>query len=111
MLGDVPTEVERLINSSDYGEGPNRYGKRDGCVCFFFFFQAEDGIRDFWLSRGLGDVDKSQDPGRPLRDDHRTRLGVHCFLYTSDAADDLPCVNLGVCRITKKKISLSYSAH
>ncbi len=24
----------------------------------FFFFQAEDGIRDFCLSRGLGDVYK-----------------------------------------------------
>ncbi len=23
-------------------------------VVFFFFFQAEDGIRDFCLSRGLG---------------------------------------------------------
>ena len=28
---------------------------------FFFFFQAEDGIRDFCLSRGLGDVYKRQD--------------------------------------------------
>ena len=28
--------------------------------CFFFFFQAEDGIRDFCLSRGLGDVYKRQ---------------------------------------------------
>ena len=27
-------------------------------VFFFFFFQAEDGIRDFCLSRGLGDVYK-----------------------------------------------------
>src|SRR5678810_389421 len=27
---------------------------------FFFFFQAEDGIRDFCLSRGLGDVYKRQ---------------------------------------------------
>ncbi len=27
----------------------------------FFFFQAEDGIRDFCLSRGLGDVYKRQD--------------------------------------------------
>ena len=26
----------------------------------FFFFQAEDGIRDFCLSRGLGDVYKRQ---------------------------------------------------
>ncbi len=27
----------------------------------FFFFQAEDGIRDVERSRGLGDVYKSQD--------------------------------------------------
>ncbi len=27
----------------------------------FFFFQAEDGIRDCLLSRGLGDVYKRQD--------------------------------------------------
>ena len=26
-----------------------------------------------------------------------------CLLYTSDAADDLPCVDLGGCRIIKKK--------
>ena len=30
-------------------------------VCFFFFFQAEDGIRDAQESRGLGDVYKRQD--------------------------------------------------
>ena len=30
------------------------------CLFFFFFFQAEDGIRDFCLSRGLGDVYKRQ---------------------------------------------------
>ena len=37
------------------------------CVCvvlfcvFFFFFQAEDGIRDLVRSRGLGDVYKRQE--------------------------------------------------
>ncbi len=31
------------------------------CFCFFFFFQAEDGIRDTDRSRGLGDVYKRQD--------------------------------------------------
>ena len=31
------------------------------CVCFVFFFQAEDGIRDLVRSRGLGDVYKRQD--------------------------------------------------
>ena len=31
----------------------------------FFFFQAEDGIRDLVRSRGLGDVYKRQPPNRP----------------------------------------------
>ena len=30
------------------------------CTCVFFFFQAEDGIRDLVRSRGLGDVYKRQ---------------------------------------------------
>ena len=30
---------------------------------FFFFFQAEDGIRDLVRSRGLGDVYKRQGSG------------------------------------------------
>ena len=29
-------------------------------MCFVFFFQAEDGIRDLVRSRGLGDVYKRQ---------------------------------------------------
>ena len=32
---------------------------RDMLICFFFF-QAEDGIRDLVRSRGLGDVYKRQ---------------------------------------------------
>ena len=31
-----------------------------GCYGLFFFFQAEDGIRDAQESRGLGDVYKRQ---------------------------------------------------
>ena len=31
-----------------------------GVYVFFFFFQAEDGIRDLVRSRGLGDVYKRQ---------------------------------------------------
>ena len=34
-------------------------------VLFFFFFQAEDGIRDLVRSRGLGDVYKRQMLGFP----------------------------------------------
>ena len=38
---------------------------------YFFFFQAEDGIRDLVRSRGLGDVYKRQgyDPAHPFVED------------------------------------------
>ena len=35
-------------------------------VILFFFFQAEDGIRDLVRSRGLGDVYKRQEYGTEL---------------------------------------------
>ena len=35
------------------------------CCSCFFFFQAEDGIRDLVRSRGLGDVYKRQKLGFP----------------------------------------------
>ena len=44
----------------------------------FFFFQAEDGIRDFCLSRGLGDVYKRQD------------YGYHILQYTSEGGGEVP---------------------
>ena len=87
---------------------------------FGFFFQAEDGIRGLVRSRGLGDVYKRQ--GRDgIRDQvsrgdglqaqgwggaRRWRGGGRargCLLYTSDAADDLLCVDLGGRRLIKKK--------
>ena len=92
----------------------------------FFFFQAEDGIRDAQESRGLGDVYKRQahmffchgrDKGATCNTgwwpneafDAFKAKGVSeeacytCLLYTSDAADDLLCVDLGGRRIIKKK--------
>mgnify|MGYP007112176432 CR=1 FL=1 len=91
---------------------------------FFFFFQAEDGIRDLVRSRGLGDVYKRQPQAWLLElaaKIHSQGFGwrAHfadfkyldktppeacgCLLYTSDAADDLLCVDLGGRRIIKKK--------
>ena len=86
----------------------------------FFFFQAEDGIRDLVRSRGLGDVYKRQValgtrwsprageavdlpaelhcPARVTGD-----LAECCLLYTSDAADERSSVDLGGRRIIKKK--------
>ena len=89
----------------------------------FFFFQAEDGIRDLVRSRGLGDVYKrqrldtltgifgigqaptgSKDPFA-LR---RSAIGIlrFCLLYTSDAADERSSVDLGGRRIIKKKTTV-----
>ena len=93
-------------------------------VCFVFFFQAEDGIRDFCLSRGLGDVYKRQaingtggDSCGPtgfmnLFSENTNTIAQHgrrganmqtCLLYTSDAADEEDSVDLGGRRIIKKK--------
>ena len=100
----------------------------------FFFFQAEDGIRDAQESRGLGDVYKrqpqevsSQCPFEFLRRIHVERdwswpghilsgygvqveyYGWACLLYTSDAADDLLCVDLGGRRIIKKNNTIEHA--
>ena len=87
---------------------------------FFFFFQAEDGIRYLVRSRGLGDVYKRQ--VRSRRKAASVFLGARlwkpsfistastsitaryaCLLYTSDAADERSSVDLGGRRIIKKK--------
>ena len=98
----------------------------------FFFFQAEDGIRDLVRSRGLGDVYKRQAISilvlnysdqwslflitfilawlvlflKPESFSksfwYITALCV-CLLYTSDAADERSSVDLGGRRIIKKK--------
>ena len=90
------------------------------CSVICFFFQAEDGIRDLVRSRGLGDVYKRQVmenaarmlvlSGRPPRQKQLPFMQKlmngplkGCLLYTSDAADDLLCVDLGGRRIIKKK--------
>ncbi|WP_460413904.1 hypothetical protein, partial [Staphylococcus aureus] len=71
------------------------------------FFQAEDGIRDRSVSRGLGDVYKRQMAFAVgivscILSFSSQEVFVTCLLYTSDAADDTPCVDLGGRRIIKK---------
>ena len=85
-----------------------------------FFFQAEDGIRDLVRSRGLGDVYKRQARRissyclpRNLRKKSQAEVNelaaaglsmvYVCLFYTSDAADERSSVDLGGCRIIKKK--------
>ena len=38
-------------------------------------------------------------------------LAISCLLYTSDAADDTPCVDLGGRRIIKKKKKINFIQH
>ena len=56
------------------------------CVssCVFFFFQAEDGIRDLVRSRGLGDVYKRQGVGDAVSDLQAVYPGV-----VINGADDM----------------------
>ena len=97
--------------------------RRRFTLLFFFFFQAEDGIRDLVRSRGLGDVYKRQDQGEASsvetvwvtinRSNGTYKISVkypavkatskRCLLYTSDAADERSSVDLGGRRIIKKK--------
>ena len=90
------------------------------CSVLFFFFQAEDGIRDLVRSRGLGDVYKRQRlriarlfgpvPGSKgaegsllVSSFSPSAIMKSCLLYTSDAADERSSVDLGGRRIIKKK--------
>ena len=96
----------------------------DDC-CVFFFFQAEDGIRDLVRSRGLGDVYKRQPWGVAAKGKGQALAGyaelwqlqwtpelslrvIACLLYTSDAADERSSVDLGGRRIIKKKKTINY---
>ena len=98
----------------------------DGAVVHmeeYFFFQAEDGIRAAQESRGLGDVYKRQVSEQATffiieglnislyqlicaACSCHSQGFQYCLLYTSDAADDLLCVDLGGRRIIKKKTDI-----
>ncbi|WP_460413909.1 hypothetical protein, partial [Staphylococcus aureus] len=59
------------------------------------------------MSRGLGDVYKRQEKSCVLSAGFASGISARspaCLLYTSDAADDTPCVDLGGRRIIKKLI-------
>ena len=54
-------------------------------------YRKTKGIGYFWLYFFI------------LQTDFSNRIYSFCLLYTSDAADDTPCVDLGGRRIIKKK--------
>ena len=70
-----------MFDIDDNSGGPGLYGNlprrvfsmnvvfRSGASSKYFFFQAEDGIRDLVRSRGLGDVYKRQRQCFRIQDD------------------------------------------
>ena len=69
-----------------------------GCSCFFFF-QAEDGIRDLVRSRGLGDVYKRQAsilglPGPPLVGAFGVLALVACWVKLAGIAIALSLIHI-----------------
>ena len=64
----------------------------------FFFFQAEDGIRDLVRSRGLGDVYKRQTKGSAVI------VGGHAI-----AGDSIQIYSLGNATESETVIAVSYT--
>ena len=77
---------------------------------FFFFFQAEDGIRDFCLSRGLGDVYKRQlerFAPLPLQDGF-DNAGLQIGLTDAEATGALLCLDVTEA-VLDEAIALGYN--
>ena len=72
--------------------GDLKDGKRDGNGKYIY--QNGDTYEGMWA------LDKKEGEGTFTYNNDRY---TYCLSYTSDAADDTPCVDLGGCRIIKKK--------
>eukprot|EP00825_Cyclidium_porcatum_P040157 TRINITY_DN5016_c0_g1_i3.p2 TRINITY_DN5016_c0_g1~~TRINITY_DN5016_c0_g1_i3.p2 ORF type:complete len:123 (+),score=36.30 TRINITY_DN5016_c0_g1_i3:82-450(+) len=85
------------------------------CYFFFFFFFNDTATTEIYTLHIVGSVRCVQETGS--KGGHKSELGLrdnnsayvsailskNCLLYTSDAADDMQCVDLGGRRIIKKK--------
>ena len=56
VLSQLEQGLSEIVLPSSWCQGRTAFGGVSGAL----LFQAEDGIRDFCLSRGLGDVYKRQ---------------------------------------------------
>ena len=87
-----------------------REGYEAGLIKNLTYHNQLPSIRDFLMSKVVKEGDKLEDWSfcseifanrKPIFSKYD--LQYPCTLYTSDAADDLPCVDLGGRRIIKKK--------
>mgnify|MGYP007112013540 CR=1 FL=1 len=71
----------------------------------FMMRQASRGYKPVWLDNSYNEkleAESSHKLVALMREVGAAKI-IACLLYTSDAADDLPCVDLGGRRIIKKK--------
>ena len=97
LNGKLPTKYQEFIHLSRYSRWVPKEGRRETwretVTRYFDFFQEH-------LKQSCKyNLDKSL---REELEDAVIHLKI-CLLYTSDAADDLLCVDLGGRRIIKKK--------
>ena len=69
---DLEVDLEQIFNEADTGLAPPQALEDEPKD------QAEDGIRDFCLSRGLGDVYKRQFKSRSTADFQGSSLALNC---------------------------------
>ena len=68
-------------------------------MSLFFFFQAEDGIRDLVRSRGLGDVYKRQAPDLTTWEGRRDHAWLMLCIQTGLRVSELTGLNLSLIHI------------
>ena len=108
----LPAEDCPLIGNIDYGTATGwelRYSPTFRQI-YFQFYDTTSTLRDVWAIVSI-EAGKKYIISGQIFSDGVPRCGVDyslasngtCLLYTSDAADDLRCVDLGGRRIIKKK--------
>ena len=66
------------------------------------FINPLEAIKRLAAAQGIDVLNLVKTPEQLQGEKEENEQKMHCLLYTSDAADDTPCVDLGGRRIIKK---------
>ena len=100
----MPGDFALLDLPLAWRNGARVTGTQDPLIMFEQYYQSVHGKRLLGGNTSRNPSQKFQYFAEAAVIDTLIALETgHCLLYTSDAADDLLCVDLGGCRIIKKK--------